>query len=546
MGQLTGRPLSPGSCPGLVERGENSLLLPVFPSVIRTLTTLFLLASALAAQSLKTPIPNSTPPPIDPAVPKAMDPLLRQFIDVFSVVQSEGADAEPADRLLYGGAIPSMLRQLDPHTQFFDPSQFDQLRQMEASEQKGFGSIVSVLPGQVIFLQTLPGTPSNKAGIQAGDDLVAINNVSIRSLEPEQIVELLSQARQQRIAVYVRRQGSAKLLQFFLTPELVDAPSVDRAFLLNPGFGYLRIASFDLQTAALLRDSLAKLDAAHLRGLVIDLRNNPGGVVTAALDIASQFLPPGAKILTAKGRSSEVSSAVVPDSAKPYSMKLAVIINEKTASAYEILAGALQDHDRAVIVGETSFGKGLVQSVVPLSGNAGLAITTAFYYTPSGRSIQHPLQNSALSQTFNNEHPEQRPVYKTDKGRIVVGGGGIQPDIRVSDQPVTRLEEVLTASGAITAFATEYLQQHPAVADSFNVTPEMLDELKVFLSGRNIQPRLSEWTDEHTWLVRHLQEEIVTQAKGVAKGDEVEATFNPQVQAALKAVTDGTHLVTVQ
>ncbi len=517
-----------------------------FPSVIRTLCILFCLAVVLSGQSLKTPIPTSKTPSIDPAVPKEIDPLLRQFIDVLSVVQAEGADAQPADRMLYGGAIPSMLRQLDPHTQFFDPGQFDQLRQMEASEQKGFGSIVSVLPGQVIFLQTLPGTPSSKAGIQAGDDLVAINNVSIRSLEPEQIVELLSQARQQKIGVYVRRQGSARLLQFVLTPELVDAPSVDRAFLLKPGFGYLRITSFDLQTAKQVREALTKLDAAHLQGLVIDLRNDPGGVVTAALDVASQFLPPGSKILTAKGRSSEVSSAVVPDSAKPYTMKLAVIINEKTASASEILAGALQDHDRATIVGETSFGKGLVQSVVPLSGNAGLAITTAFYYTPSGRSIQHPLQNSALSQTFNNEHPEQRPIYKTDKGRVVVGGGGIQPDVRVSDQPATRLEEVLTASGAMTAFATEYLQQHPSIPDNFRVTPELIDELKVFLSARNIQPGISEWTTEHTWLSRHLQEEIITQAKGVAKGDEVEASFNPQVQAALRALMDGGVLATAQ
>ena len=520
-----------------VDLSERQWSLPcVLVSVIRTICILFCLTIVLDGQSLKTPIPNSTTPPIDPAVPKEIDPLLRRFIDVLSVVQTEGSDVQPADRLLYEGAIPSMLRQLDPHTQFFDPGQFDQLRQMEASEQKGFGSIVSVLPGQVIFLQTLPGTPSNKAGIQAGDDLVAINNVSIRSLEPEQIVQLLSEARQQKIAVYVRRQGSAKLLQFFLTPELVDAPSVDRAFLLKPGFGYMRIASFDLQTAKLVRDALAQLNAAKLQGLIIDLRNNPGGVVTSALDIASQFLPPGSMILTAKGRSSEVSRAVVPDSAKPYTMKLAVIINEKTASASEILAGALQDHDRAVIVGESSFGKGLVQSVVPLSGNAGLAITTAFYYTPSGRSIQHPLQNSALSQTFNNEHPEQRPIYKTDKGRVVVGGGGIQPDLRVSDQPSTRLEEVLTASGGLTAFATEYLQQHPNIPDNFSVPPDLIDELKVFLSARNIQPGVSEWTAEHTWLTRHLQEEIVTQAKGVAKGDEDEAAYNPQVQAALKAL----------
>ncbi len=142
------------------------------------------------------------------------------------------------------------------------------------------------------------------------------------------------------------------------------------------------------------------------------------------------FLQPGAKILTAKGRSSELSTATVPDNAKPYPVPLAVLINEKTASASEIFAGALQDHDRATILGQTSFGKGLVQSVLPLSGNAGMAITTAFYYTPSGRSIQHPLKDSALSGTFNNNHPEQRPTYRTDRERQVVGGGGAQHSIR--------------------------------------------------------------------------------------------------------------------
>ncbi len=510
------------------------------------LRLLLVFALCLAALPLDAQRPGDRPadsgPPIDPRVPKEIDPLLKKFIDVFSIVQSDGADVQPSEKMIYGGAIPSMLRQLDPHTQFFDPGQFDQLRQMEASEQKGFGSIVSVLPGQVIFLQTLPGTPSNRAGIQAGDELVAVNNVAIRSLEPEQIVQLLTGARQQKIAVYVRRQGSARILQFFLTPELVDAPSVDRAFLLEPGLGYLRIASWDLQTARQVRDELGKLDAEHLKGLVIDLRNNPGGVVTAALDVAALFLPPGAKILTAKGRSSDVTTASVPNNAKPYAVKLAVLINEKTASASEIFAGALQDHDRAVIVGETSFGKGLVQSVLPLSGNAGLAITTAFYYTPSGRSIQHPLRNSALSETFNNDHPEQRPTYHTDKGRVVVGGGGIQPDIQVSDAPVTRLEAVLSNSGAVTAFATQYLSTHPKLSDPFQVSPQTLDEFKVFLSERNIQPGVSEWATEHTWLINHLKLEIVTQAKGVAAGDEVEASFNPQVQAAVSALKSGTVL----
>ncbi len=482
-------------------------------------------------------IPPSAVSAPDPA--KDLVPLLDEFIKIFSVVNAEAADPQQADKLIYTGAIPSMLRQLDPHTQFFDPGQFEQLRQMEQSEQKGFGSIVSVLPGQVIFLQTLPGTPSNKAGIQAGDELIAVNNVAIRSLEREQIIELLTEARQQKIVAYIRRQGAPRVLQFTLTPELVDSPSVDRAFFLEPGFGYIRVASWDLQTAKQLHDAVEKLGAAQMSGLVLDLRNNPGGVVKAALDVAAMFLQPGQLILTTKGRSTQSETAGVPKNAKPFQFKLAVLINDKTASASEILSGALQDHDRAVIVGEPSYGKGLVQSVMPLSDGAGLAITTAFYYTPSGRSIQRPLRNSALSETFSNS-TEERPVYKTDSGRIVTGGGGIQPDIRVYPPALSRLETVLDASGAVTSFATQYLSGHPGIPDLFQITPDILDEFKVFLAARDIQPTVGEWSQDRVWITRRLKEEIVTQARGVDKGDEIQAQSDPQVQAAIKAMRGNT------
>ncbi|HEY7305580.1 MAG TPA: S41 family peptidase [Bryobacteraceae bacterium] len=492
-----------------------------------------MLACTLAAQQAPAPqVPASKL--IDPG--PDLSPYLQKFAEVFSTVQAEAADNPAADKLIYEGAIPSMLRQLDPHTQFFDPVQFEQLKQMEDSEQKGFGSIVSVLPGQVIFLQTLPGTPSNKAGIQAGDELLAVNNIAIRALQPEQIIQLLTEARRQKVTVYIRRQGSQHLLQFTLTPELVDSPSVDRAFMLKPGFAYVRISSWDVQTAKQLHEAVQKLGGDSLKGLILDLRNNPGGIVKAALDAAAMFLQPGQRILTARGRTSEVEAVDVPPKATPYRFPMAVLINEKTASASEILAGSLQDHDRAVIVGEPSYGKGLVQSVMPLSGGTGLAITTAFYYTPSGRSIQKPLRNSALSETFSDRPRADLPKYKTDSGRAVLGGGGIQPDVVAAPLPLTRLETVLDASGAVTSFATQFLSKHSPPPDSFEITPEIIDDFKVFLSARRIQPSIGEWSNERTWIRNRLKEEIVTQGRGVAKGDEIEAENDPQVQAALKAM----------
>jgi carboxyl-terminal processing protease len=448
------------------------------------------------------------------------------------VVNKEAADTPTANKLIYEGAIPSMLRQLDPHTQFFDPEQFDQLKQMQESEQKGFGSIVSVGPGRVIFLQTLPGTPSNRAGIMPGDELVAINNVAIAPLDAEHVISLLTEARQLKVTMFVRRQDSARILQFTLSPELVDQPSVDRAFLLEPGYGYVRVASWDAQTAKLLRASIEKLGGSRLKGLVLDLRDNPGGLVQAAFDGAALFLKPGQRILTAKGRSGEGETAEVSLRATPYTFRVAVLVNAKTASASEILAGALQDHDRATIVGEPSYGKGLVQSVMPLSGGAGLALTTAFYYTPSGRSIQKPLRNSALSTTFSPAGADG-VKYKTDSGRLVTGGGGITPDVRVGAESATRFEAVLDSSGLMTEFATRYLQSHRSLPDSFEVTPDLLDDLHVDLSVKGIQPSLAEWTAERPWITNKLKEEIVTQAHGVDKGDEVHAQRDPQIREAL-------------
>ena len=505
-------------------------------SLIRTayLLSAFVIP-CLASQSSSGAEAKPPLPQLDPATD--LIPQVRKFIDVLSIVQEQGADQQSVDKMLYEGAIPGILRQLDPHTQFFDPAQFDQLKRMEESEQKGFGSIVSVLPGQVVFLQTLPGTPSNKAGIQAGDELLAINNIAIRTLDVDQIGQLLAEARQQKISVYIRRRGSAKPLQFTLTPALVDSPSVDRAFLLQPDIGYIRISSWDVQTAVQLRSAIERIGHTRLHGLVLDLRNNPGGVVQSALEAAAMFLEPGQRILTAKGRASEIQVADVPKNASPYHFQLAAVINEKTASASEILVGALQDHDRAAVIGEPSFGKGLVQSVLPLSGGAGLAITTAFYYTPSGRSIQHPLHDSALSGTFNGGKNSNAPTYKTDAGRVVYGGGGIRPDITVSPPALTRLEAVLDASGSFTAFATEYLGSHSPLPPSFVVPPEIIDEFKVFLSARQIQPGVPEWSTEKIWVTHRLEEEIVTQARGVDKGDEIAAKYDPQIIAALKAIS---------
>src|SRR6202158_2699987 len=216
-----------------------------------------------------------------------LENALKRFTEIMATVQREAADPVNTEQAVYEGAIPSMLRQLDPHSVFFDPQQFEQLKEMESSERKGFGTIVSVLPGRVIILQAMAGTPSAKSGLQPGDEIVAVNNIALARLGPDQIIGFLPEARQHQVQLIVRRPGNAKPLEFVLDPELVDAPSVDRAFLLRAGVGYVRVNGFDPQTARQLKDAIEKLGGAKLKALVIDLRDNPGGVVESALESAS-------------------------------------------------------------------------------------------------------------------------------------------------------------------------------------------------------------------------------------------------------------------
>jgi carboxyl-terminal processing protease len=345
------------------------------------------------------------------------------------------------------------------------------------------------------------------------------------------MMQVLTEARQGPALVHVRKPGNTRPLQFTLTPQEMQAPSVERAFVLDGGTGYIRVGSFDEATARDMQAAIEKLGGAKLKGLIIDLRNNPGGAVSSALDAASLFLKPGQVILSAKGRRVSAEEKV-PAISTPYTFPVAVIVTGKTASASEILSGALQDHDRAVIVGEPTFGKGLVQNVMPLREGTALALTTAFYYTPSGRSIQKPLEGMQLSDSTHK--PAQ--VFKTDKGRPVRGGGGIEPDVPVTAPAWKRLETFLETSGAYTVFATEYLRTKPVVGPKFAAPPDLLDKFRAYLSGNQVQPGIGEWIASADWIGYRLRQEIVNQALGVEKGDEIEAEREPFIQTALGAL----------
>src|SRR5580658_6831642 len=301
----------------------------------------------------------------DPAADDAS--AMKRFVEALVIMKDNDADPVNVDQAFYGGAVPGLLRHLDPHSSFFDPGQFEQLNQMQRSTSKGFGTVVSILPGRVMVLQTLPNTPSSRAGMMPGDEIRGVNNYALDRLEPDQIIELLTESRQKPVVLIVRHPGALRLEQLRLVPEEMQSPSVERVFELQPGIAYIRVAAFEESTGRDIQAAIEKLGGKDLRGLVLDLRNNPGGLVTAALQTAALFLKPNKVILTAHGRNVPETTERVPMDNVPYTFPVSVLVNGKTASASEIVSGALQDHDRATIVGEPTFGKGLVQSVYPLA-----------------------------------------------------------------------------------------------------------------------------------------------------------------------------------
>ncbi len=475
--------------------------------------------------------------PIHGAQEDDLERSIRRLSEVLSVIQTRSADPADLGAALYQGAIPAMVRRLDPHSAFLDPQQFESLKEMQRSTEKGFGSVVSLNHGRVIVLQTLPESPSMRAGLAAGDEIVGINGYQVAALSIDQLVALLSQSRQQPAELMVKRPNFARLIPMTLTPEELADPSVREAFLLRDKVGYIKVANFEADTHTELRLAIEELGGRDLQGLVLDFRKNPGGVIEAAVRMAAMFLEPGQRILWIQGRDGPQEEVRVPPGNEPYHFPLAILVNDETASAAELVSGALQDHDRATIVGVRSFGKGLVQSVFELSEEAGLALTTARYLSPSGRPIQRSLDDCADFQFASCKDDAPPKSYPTDSGREILGGGGIAPDRRSLPRQYTPFEAWLKGSDSFLAFARNFVNRRREPIDaSFDVTPAMLDEFQLDLSERGTRVTLSEWTATVEFIRQSLRQEIFNLTLGVEKGDEIELRNDPQVSTALDAI----------
>src|SRR3954468_1537709 len=298
---------------------------------------------------------------------------LKTFSQVYDVVEQNYAEPVNADKAIYNGAIPGMLHVLDPHSNFFDPKQYALLREDQRGKYYGVGMTVGPRNNKVIVIAPFVGTPAYKAGIRPGDIIIAVDGKATDNMSTSDVAELLKGPRNTNVRITIAREGMDKPLEFNVVRDEIPRYSVDLHFEIKPGIGYLHISSFSETTEAEVSQALDEF--GDLKGLILDLRQNPGGLLSEGVGVADKFLKKGAVIVSHHGRSSpEKVYKAAHGSAKDY--PIVVLVNRGTASAAEIVAGAIQDHDRGLIVGETTFGKGLVQTVYPLSENTGLALTT--------------------------------------------------------------------------------------------------------------------------------------------------------------------------
>ena len=462
---------------------------------------------------------------------------LRQFTSVYDTVEQNYAEPVNPDKAIYNGAIPGMLHVLDPHSNFFDPKAYALLREDQRGKYYGVGMTVGPRNNKVIVIAPFVGTPAYRAGIRPGDIIIAVDGKPTDSMSTTDVADLLKGPKGTTVHITVLREGSEKPIDFAVVRDEIPRYSVDLHFMIRPGIGYIHITGFNETTEKEVADALDQM--GDLKGLVLDLRQNPGGLLSEGVGVADKFLHKNALIVSHHGRSSPEKRYVATHGNGGKDYPLVVLVNRGTASAAEIVAGAIQDHDRGLIVGETTFGKGLVQTVYPLSENTGLALTTAKYYTPSGRLIQRDYSNVSLYDYYFNREGEDNntaashEVKLTDSGRQVFGGGGITPDVKIPPLKSSHFEDELLQHYAIFNFAKHYMVAHRQVSQNFEADDEVLREFRKFLDQEKVPYTEADMMENNEWLRSNIKSEIFVNAFGQEEGLKVRAETDPEVTKAL-------------
>jgi carboxyl-terminal processing protease len=474
---------------------------------------------------------------------------LKQFTRVYQVVEDNFADKVTPEKGIYKGSIPGMLRTLDPHSNFFDPKDFRTLRDDQQGHYYGVGMTVGPRNGKTIVIAPFGGSPAYKAGLRPGDTILEVDDKHTESMSTQEIADMLKGPRGTHVQITVSREGSDKSIRFEIVRDEIPRYSVEEAFWVRPGIAYMHISAFNENTSQEMEDNLKRLGEANIKGLVMDLRENPGGILNEGVAVAGHFLRKGELVVSHRGRNSEEKRYMARGSSAGQNYPIVTLVNQYSASAAEIVAGALQDHDRGWILGETTFGKGLVQSVYTLHDDTGLALTTAHYYTPSGRLIQRDYSNISFLDYYYGKHGETKnplDVKSTDSGRTVYGGGGITPDEKFEPKLNAFQKELFLKDRFIFfTFTAKWFGTHPETKLTKGWEPDatVIKDFRDYLSQQNLAIVEKDWTENHTWIAQQLKREMYATGFSFEDSQKVAVEVDPEVSKAIDAMPEARALL---
>ena len=485
--------------------------------------------------------------------------------EALSVIQSNYIDGRKLDyNSVFKSSISGMLSVLDPHSTYFDPIEYASFRTEQRSEYFGIGATIEDLREgsdvNTYIRATFPESPAYRAGLRFGDRITAVDGNSMKGKTYPEVRKFLLGPRGTTVKVTVQHPGTAAPETVNIVRDAVSLPSIAQAYMLRPGVGYVAMTGgFNLTTADEFDQALRFLHGKGMNMLVLDLRGNRGGLLIQAVRVANTFLQRGQMIVSQKGRFRDSSQSYAAVNENPDTVPIVVLVNGETASAAEIVAGALQDHDRALIVGETTFGKGLVQFPFQLDYDSALLLTIAKYYTPSGRLIQRDYSNGGFYNYYfpgglaadknNQTNPQTGPESHTDTGRAVYGGGGITPDEVAKPGTISaaerHLRDVLFAfsleltAGRVPAFEDYKIQRaidfdHDLANEDYPVTDALFRELKAFATKKPIFKVTADQIDKsRTFAERQLRYNILSAAYGYRTATQVFNDGDPQIARAV-------------
>ena len=480
----------------------------------------------------------------------------RVFSAALSAVEANYLGTVQTDRLVYG-AIAGMLQTLDPHSSFMDPRSYAQMRERQEGRYYGLGISIQVVDGGITVFSIFEGSPAYQKGLRRGDIIAKIEGEDTKGWVSDQAVRKLRGPRGTPVSISIQRSGYDTLIDLQVVRDEIHIRTIRAAFMIDATTGYLLLSDFGENTDQELGTALKDLTAKGMRRLVLDLRGNPGGALDQAIRVTNRFLPRGDLIVYTRGRLSNSDQDYRATQQSDYlDLPMITLVNRNSASASEIVSGALQDHDRALIVGETTFGKALVQSVYRVSEGAGVAVTTARYYTPSGRLIQRPWDGTFdeyLTYTLREQDPNKahkpEELKLTDAGRRVYSGGGIEPDRRF-DGPVdgfnpTRFGRTLFARNLFDTFAQRFsrtgdtrITASPSggpreLSSDFEVTDAMVAEFRQHVEKAGARIDEAAWEQDHEFILAMLRFEIDLDLFGFEVARRKLSGTDPQLQFAM-------------